>query len=92
MYLDHSFQYDIYLNEQLTFTDIKQEHDSCKGLILRLPKTHNIESIKFITTGLHNLHNSDSNLIRFLRLLPNEDAIIATETEECHFEHHVAAY
>ena len=92
LYLDHSFNYDIYVNEELAFNDINHEQRSCKGVILRLPQTVNIRSIKLIATGLKDLHNSDSNLIRFIRLLPQEDDIIVAETRECHYEHFVAAY
>ena len=92
LYLDHSFNYDIYVNEVLAFNDINHEQRSCKGVILRLPQTVNIRSIKLIATELKDLHHSDSNLIRFIRLLPQEDDIIATETRECHYEHFVAAY
>ena len=92
LYLDHSFRYDIYVNEKLTFVDIGHESESCKGLILRLPKTQNIETIKLVTTGLHNLYYSDSNLIRFMRLLPNEEDIQNSLSQECNFEHHIAAY
>ena len=91
-YVDYSFNYDVYVNEQLTFTDISQEKKSCTGVILRLPHVQHVKSIKFVTTGLKDIIGSDSNLIRFLRLLPKEEDVIAAETQECHFEHLIAAY
>ena len=91
-YLDHAFNYDIYVNEMLTFPNISHEQNSCTGVVLRLPQTEQVKSVKLVTTGLKNIYNSDSNLIRYIRLLPKEEDIIAAETSECHYEHFVSAY
>ena len=85
LYLDYSFRYDIYVNEQLTFADINQEINSCNGLILTLPEIQNVESIKLVTTGLSNINHSDSNSIQFLRILTNEEDIHNAHLQDCHF-------
>ena len=92
LYLDYSFNYDIFVNEQLAFTNISHEFFSCTGVILRLPQTELVKSVKLVTTSLKNIDNSDSNLIRFIRLLPQEADINEAETRDCHYERFVSAY
>ena len=92
LYLDFSFIYDIYLNEKLAFTNVSQEHAVCTGLILRLPQSQKIESIKLVTTGLKNVHYSDSNRIRFLKLLSQEEDFNSAITKECQHESYIAGY
>ena len=83
VFVDFSFVYEIYVNKKLTFTDISQDPNSCKGLILRLPETQSIKSINLVTTSLKDINYSASNRIRFLRLLTNEEEIHNANSQDC---------
>ena len=92
LFVDHSFVYDIYVNEKLTLTDISQDEFHCNGLILKLPEALNIKSIKLIATAMKDIDFSASNRIRFLRLLPTEEDIQNAFSQECRSRFHVTKY
>ena len=81
-YVDFSYSYDIYVNNELMFSNISQDWSSCNGVILRLPESKSVSSVQFIATALVNYDFSESNRIRYLRLL-NENEIETIENQNC---------
>ena len=81
-YIDFSYRYDIYVNEKLMFENISQDWEDCNGIILKLPREEKINTIKFLATELLDLEFSDSNRIRYMRLLTN-DNLEAVENQSC---------
>ena len=85
LFIDHSYEYDIFVNEELEFQKIRQEWHDCNGLVLELSESRSINSIKLVATKLYDSVYSAANRIRYLHLL-QKDEIETASTLDCSFD------
>ena len=85
LFIDHSYEYDIFINDNLEFQQISQEWHDCNGLVLELSESKTIHSVKLVATNLYDSVYSAANRIRYLRLLQKNE-IEPTKKLDCSFD------
>ena len=90
-YIDFSYTYDVFINNELTFEKISQLPLDCKGTTLRFPQKTLVKSVKLVANNNIHIDFSGSNRIRDLNLL-NEDEISTYENRDCDLEFYIKSF
>ena len=91
LYLDFSYTYDVYINNNLTFEKISQHPLDCRGQTLKFPQKTLVKSVKLVANENIHIDFSGSNRIRDIKLL-NDHQVKNFESRECELEFYIKSY